>query len=155
MADGLRCLLQHPDQQQLLARDPGLAEQAVEEMLRFATPVLHSLPRVALEDVTLPSGTIGKGDLVLALIASAARDPEFIERPDDFDITRTDNPHMAFGVGEHYCLGASLARMEIRIFLEEFLPRVRNIQLTGTPLRTAASFVGGVKHLPIQWELNV
>jgi cytochrome P450 len=152
MADGLHCLLQHPGQQQLLAQDPGLAAPAVEEMLRFATPVLHSLPRVALEDVPLPSGTIPRGDLVLALIASAARDPEFIERPDEFDITRTDNPHIAFGVGEHYCLGANLARAELEEALAFLAPRMPGLALDGPPQLGGVEGVYGVDKLPITWS---
>jgi len=152
MADGLHCLLEHPGQQQLLARDPGLAAQAVEEMLRFATPVLHALPRVALEDVTLPSGTIGQGDLVLALIASAARDPEFIERPDEFDITRRDNPHVAFGVGEHYCLGANLARAEavttFTLLAQEMLATMR---IDGPVRWQPHHIIRGLEALPIAW----
>jgi cytochrome P450 len=112
MADGLYCLLRYPEQQQLLAENPGLAAQAVEEVLRFESSVLHALPRAAVEDVELPSGTIPRGDLVIALVASAARDPEVVERPDEFDITRVENPHIGFGLGEHYCLGANLARAE-------------------------------------------
>ena len=152
MADGLHCLLEHPGQQQLLARDPGLAAQAVEEMLRFATPVLHALPRVALEDVTLPSGTITKGDLVLALVASAARDPEFVDRPDEFDITRTDNPHVGFGVGEHYCLGASLARAEavstFTLLAREMLATMR---LDGPAEWKDHHIVRGLEALPVAW----
>jgi cytochrome P450 PksS len=121
-------------------------------MLRFATPVLHSLPRVALEDVTLPSGTIGKGDLVLALIASAARDPEFIERPDDFDITRTDNPHLAFGVGEHYCLGANLARAEaVSTFTLLAQEMLATMHIDGPVAWKEHHIVRGLEALPIAW----
>jgi cytochrome P450 len=152
MADGLHCLLRHPGQQRLLARDPGLAAQAVDEMLRFATPVLHSLPRVALEDVTLPSGTIPKGDLVLALIASAARDPEFVARPDEFDITRAENPHIAFGVGEHYCLGANLARAEavstFTLLAQEMLATMR---IAGPAEWKEHHIVRGLEALPVSW----
>jgi cytochrome P450 len=152
MADGLHCLLEHPDQQRLLADNPELAAQAVDEMLRFATPVLHSLPRVALEDITLASGTIPQGDMVLALIASAARDPEFVARPDEFDITRTDNPHIAFGVGEHYCLGASLARAEavstFTLLAQEMLATMR---IDGPIQAKDHHIVRGLEALPIAW----
>jgi cytochrome P450 len=153
MADGLHCLLEHPSQQRLLAENPGLARRAVDEMLRFATPVLHSLPRVALEDVTLPSGTIAKGDLVLALIASAARDPKAVERPDDFDITRTPNPHIAFGVGEHYCLGANLAWAEAEstftlLAQEQMLATMR---IDGPVRWKEHHIVRGLEALPVAW----
>jgi cytochrome P450 len=152
MSNGLHCLLEHPDQQQLLAKDPELAAGAVEEMLRFATPVLHALPRVALEDVRLPSGTIPKGDLVLVLVASAARDPEFIDRPDEFDITRREHPHLAFGVGGHYCLGANLARAEavstFTLLAEQMLATMR----TDGPIRwTQHHIIRGLEALPISW----
>jgi cytochrome P450 len=152
MADGLHCLLQHPGQQRLLADNPGLAAQAVDEMLRFATPVLHSLPRVALEDVTLPSGTIPRGDLVLALIASAARDPEFVARPDEFDITRTDNPHIAFGVGGHYCLGANLARAEaVSTFMLLAQEMLATMRLDGPAQWKDHHIVRGLEALPVTW----
>jgi cytochrome P450 PksS len=121
-------------------------------MLRFATPVLHALPRVAVEDVDLPSGTIPRGDLVLALVASAARDPEFVERPDEFDITRTDNPHIAFGLGEHYCLGASLARAEavstFTLLAEDMLATMR---IDGPTEWKDHHIVRGPEALPIAW----
>ena len=152
MAGGLHCLLEHPGQQRLLAESPELAAGAVDEMLRFATSVLHSLPRVALEDVTLPSGTIPQGDMVLALIASAARDPEFVERPDEFDITRTDNPHIAFGVGAHYCLGANLARAEavgtFTLLADEMLATMR---IDGPVQWKDHHIIRGLEALPVAW----
>ncbi|MCU1658642.1 MAG: cytochrome [Pseudonocardiales bacterium] len=153
MADGLHCLLEHPEQQRLLAEQPQLAESAVEEMLRFATPVLHALPRVALEDITLPSGgTVAQGVLVLALVASAARDPEYVQRPDEFDITRQDNPHIGFGLGEHYCLGASLARGEavstFRLLAQEMLATMR---IDGPIAWKDHHIVRGLEALPIAW----
>jgi cytochrome P450 len=152
MSDGLHCLLRHPDQQQLLAENPELAAQAVEEMLRFATPVLHALPRVTLEDVTLPSGTIPKGDLVLALIASAARDPELVERPDEFDITRRENPHIAFGLGEHYCLGANLARAEaVSTFTLLARDMLATMRLNGPTEWADHHIVRCLNQLPITW----
>lgn len=152
MANGLHCLLEHPDQQRVLADDPSLAPQAVEEMLRFATPVLHALPRVALTDVNLPSGTVPAGDLVLALIASAARDPEYVDEPDVFDITRTDNPHIGFGLGEHYCLGASLARAEANstfgALAQGFL---RDMRIDGVVDWKDHHIVRGLDALPVRW----
>jgi cytochrome P450 len=152
MSNGLHCLLEHPDQQRLLAEDPGLAAGAVEEMLRFATPVLHALPRVALEDVSLPSGTIAKGDLVLVLVASAARDPEFIDRPDEFDIRRRDTPHLAFGIGEHYCLGANLARAEAVGTFTLLAQQVLATMRIDGPVRWADHhIIRGLEALPVGW----
>lgn len=153
MADGLHCLLEHPDQQRLLAEDPSLAAAAVEEMLRFATPVLHALPRVALDDITLPSGgTVAQGDLVLALVASAGRDPEYVDRPDEFDITRSDNPHIGFGLGEHYCLGASLARAEaVSTFALLARDMLATMRIDGPIRWKDHHIVRGLVALPITW----
>ena len=152
MANGLHCLLEHPDQQQLLAAEPGLAASAVEEMLRFATPVLHALPRVALEDVELESATIPAGEMVLALVASAARDEAFVERPGVFDITRSDNPHIGFGLGEHYCLGASLARAEaVSTFTILAQTILADMRLDGAIAWKDHHIVRGLEALPVRW----
>jgi cytochrome P450 len=124
----------------------------VEEMLRFATPVLHALPRVALEDVELGSATIPAGDMVLALVASAGRDAAFVDRPDVFDITRRDNPHVGFGLGEHFCLGASLARAEavttFTILAETILP---DMHIEGETSWKDHHIVRGLEALHLRW----
>jgi cytochrome P450 len=154
LTGGLLALIERPDQLARLQENPRLAAVAADEIIRWTSPVIQFC-RTATEDSEVAGQPIKAGENLSLFFPSGSRDENVFEDADAFQVDRDPNPHLGFGFGEHYCLGASLARMEIRIFLEEFLPRVRNIQLTGTPLRTAASFVGGVKHLPIQWELNV
>jgi cytochrome P450 len=107
-----------------------------------------------VEDLELGGRQIHAGETLAMFYPSANRDEAVFERPDDFLVTRDPNPHLALGVGEHYCLGAHLARAEIRILLEELVPRLDHVELVGEPERTAAAFVGGVKHLPIRWRLR-
>lgn len=128
LGNGLLALLQHPDQMQRLRNDPGLVPQAVEEFLRFDSPVQY-LGRLATEDVDLRSKQIRKGDLVLAVIASANRDPEHVADPDSLDIRRADNRHLAFGHGGHFCVGAQFARLEARLAFEALLQQTSDVSL--------------------------
>jgi cytochrome P450 len=118
----LICLLDHPDQRDLLRRRPELLPSAIEETLRFRSP-LQFVFRQTLLDVELRGQQIPKGELVLASLGSANRDVSAFDEPDRFDITRDPNPHLAFGHGIHFCLGAPLGRMEARIALGQFLDR--------------------------------
>ena len=129
LANGTVDLLQHPDQLQLLRDNPTLIDSAVEEMLRFNGPVGASTMRWALEDIELHGQIIPAGDMVLASLLGADRDPAVFANPDVFDITRDPNPHMAFGHGIHYCLGAPLARMEGVIAFNTMLKRLPNLSL--------------------------
>ncbi len=129
LANGTVDLLQHPDQLQLLRNNPALIDSAVEEMLRFNGPVGASTMRWALEDIELHGQIIPAGDMVLASLLGADRDPAVFANPDVFDITRDPNPHMAFGHGIHYCLGAPLARMEGVIAFNTMLKRLPNLSL--------------------------
>ncbi len=133
IANGTLTLLTHPDQMQLLRDDPRLIRSAIEEMLRFESPVASTTNRFALEDVEIRGQVILKGDLVLASLIGANRDPEVFENPDAFDIRRNPNRHMAFGYGLHYCLGAPLARMEGAIAINTLLRRLPNLQLAVDP----------------------
>jgi cytochrome P450 len=152
MTNGLHCLLHHPDQQKLLVDRPELAASAFEEVLRFATPILHALPRVALEPVELPSGTIPAGDMVIAVISSASRDPRVLEDPEVFDITRKPNPHMAFGSGEHFCLGNLLARKE-SVLVYERLARgpLATMRIESEPAWKPHHIVRGLESLHVTW----
>lgn len=123
IANGTLTLLRYPDQLKLLRADPSLIKSAVEEILRFEGPVSSSTMRWALEDVTIRGVTIPAGDLVVASLLGADRDPEVFPDPDRFDITRMPNRHIAFGHGIHYCLGAPLARMEGTIALQALFDR--------------------------------
>ncbi|QLL05643.1 cytochrome P450 [Mycobacterium vicinigordonae] len=148
LSHGILALSQHPDQQALLARDPGAVKPAVEELLRWATPVMH-FRRTVTRDVEIRGQQIPKGDWVLMHYLSANRDEDVFERADEFDVTRVDAGHAAFGGGGvHFCLGAQLARLELRVMLEELYPKVPGLTVTGQPDRLRSSFFHGIKRLP-------
>ncbi len=148
LSHGILALSQHPEQQALLARDPGAIKPAVEELLRWATPVMH-FRRTVTRDVEIRGQRIPAGDWVLMHYLSANRDEEVFERADEFDVTRTDSGHAAFGGGGvHFCLGAQLARLELRVMLEELYPNVPGLTVTGPPDRLRSSFFHGIKRLP-------
>jgi cytochrome P450 len=150
---GLLALLEHPEELERL-RDAGddlaLRRSAAEEMLRWATPV-HHFRRTAAVDTELAGTSIAAGDKVTTWFVSGNRDEAAFEDPDRFDITRTPNRHMAFGPGGiHHCMGAHLAKMEVRIAFEELLGRVKEIELTGPPERLRSNFFNGIKRLPVK-----
>ncbi len=133
IGNGVLALLRHPDQLQKLRNDPSLIGPAVEEMLRYDGPLETSTGRFAREDVAIGGMVIPKGEEVTGVIAAADRDPERFPDPDTLDISRTDNKHLAFGRGIHYCLGAPLARMEGQIAINALLRRMPNLRLKGSP----------------------
>ncbi len=133
IGNGTLALLQHPDQLQKLRDDPSLIKDAIEELLRYATPFEVSSERFAREDVAIGETVIPKGEMVLVVMAAANHDPERFPEPDTLDITRTDNKHLAFGRGIHFCLGAPLARMEGQIAIGTLLQRMPNLRLKGSP----------------------
>jgi len=139
----------HPDQWALLRDDRSLMPSAVEEMLRFVTPVMNFRRQSTTE--TELSGQVIKGDQkVVFFHISANRDETVFDQPERFDITRKPNPHIAFGGGgPHFCLGANLARMEIRVMFEHLLNRIPDIALDGKVERLQSSFINGVKHIPV------
>jgi cytochrome P450 len=140
---------EHPDQRQLLVDDPGLMPGAVEEFLRYVTPVTH-MCRTALDDVELRGQRIAKGDYLCLLYAAANRDEDVWERAEELDVTRAPDPaHLAFGFAEHFCLGASLARREARIVLSELLARFPNYELVGPVTRTRQHMTPGIKTMPV------
>jgi cytochrome P450 len=143
-------LHEHPVQRSLLASDPSLLPGAIEECLRWVTPV-QAFCRTATEDVTVAGASIGTGDYLCMLYASGNRDERvFGQDAAQFDVRRATNPmHLAFGFGEHVCLGASLARMEARIFMEELLARYPNYAVTGSAERVASTTVAGIRALPV------
>jgi cytochrome P450 PksS len=129
IGNGMLALLQHRDQFERLKARPELLDSAIDEMLRYTNPVQQVTYRYALEDVHLQAGCIPKGDSVLVAIASANRDETVFENAEQFDIARKPNPHLAFGFGIHYCLGAPLARMEARIAFAQLIDKFPNLQL--------------------------
>lgn len=150
IALGTLALIDHPDQFALLRSDPSLLPGAVEEMLRYTSPVTH-MARHATEDVEIRGQRIRAGDTVVMLYGSANRDEEiFGPTSEEFDITRNPNPHIAFGAGEHACLGAQLARLEARVMFEVLLGSFPTIELTGDVSRLRATMVPGVKRMPIR-----
>ncbi len=153
LSGGLLALIEHPVELAKLREDIGLAASAADEIVRWTTPVNHFV-RTATEDYELRGQKIRAGDSLALFYASANRDEEIFDDPFAFRVDRSPNPHLGFGIGEHFCLGATLARMEIRVLLEELIPRLESIELVGEPRRLASSFVGGVKHLPIRCRIR-
>ncbi|PKW16138.1 cytochrome P450 [Saccharopolyspora spinosa] len=153
IAGGLQALIENPQQLRQLQDDLTLLPTAVDEMIRWVTPIKCFL-RTATEDYVLRGTTIRKGDSVLLSYPSANRDEDLFEEPFRFDIRRTPNRHLAFGFGVHYCLGAALAKMEARAFFAELLPRLDSVQLAGKAELFATNFIGGLKHLPIRYKLR-
>jgi cytochrome P450 len=142
-------LSEHPDQRRILVEDPGLMPGAVEEFLRYVTPVTH-MCRTALDDVELRGQRIAKGDFLCLLYAAANRDEEVWDRADELNVTRTPDPaHVAFGFAEHFCLGANLARREARIVLSELLARFPNYEIVGPYTRTRQHMTPGIKTMPV------
>ena len=142
-------LIQHPDQLELLKRNPELIPDAVEEFLRWASPVYH-FRRTATRDVEVNGAEIRAGDKVTMWFASGNRDAEVFQDPYRFDVTRAKVDHVTFGKGgPHFCLGNSLARMEIRVMFEELIPRIASVELAGDPVRVRSNFVNGLKRLPV------
>jgi cytochrome P450 len=154
MSGGLLALLQNRDQlAKLKTGDEDLLKLAVEEMIRWSTPVAQFC-RTATRDYELRGKTIKTGDNACLFYASANRDEEVFEAPNEFRVDRQPNRHIAFGMGPHMCLGNLLARMELRIFYKQLLPRIDKLELDGEPRFLRASFVHGVKHLPIRFKLK-
>ncbi len=143
---GLLTLLDHPSELARLRADPSLLPSAVEEMLRYWPPVMD-FRRTATTDLTLGGRDIRAGDKVVVYHASANRDETVFPDPDRFDITRAPNDHVSFGFGPHFCLGAHLARTQMRAIFTELLPL--DITRTGPAVRLASNFQNGLKHLPL------
>ncbi len=152
-AGGLWALCDHPEQFRKLKADPSLIPGHVEESIRWETPVKHFM-RTATDDAELAGQKIAKGDWLMLCYPSGNRDEAHFTDPFKYDIARTPNKHVAFGYGAHVCLGQHLARMEMRILWEELLPRLESVELDGTPVRTAASFVCGPKSVPIRFKMH-
>ena len=149
LSSGLHALLQHPDQLDDLRADPALLPGAVEEILRWANP-LHYFRRTAVVDTELNGTRIEAGQKVAMFYTSANRDEAVFDDPDRFDIRRAPNPHLSFGGGEHFCLGAQLARLEGRVFFEELLGAFPTIELAGEPVRLRSNLNNALKRLPVR-----
>jgi cytochrome P450 len=153
ISHGMQALMENPEQLRALKEDPSKIQLAVEEILRWATPVLH-FRRTATRDTELGGRRIRAGDKVVTWYISANRDETRFEDPYRFDVSRTPNEHVTFGPGgPHFCLGAHLARLETKILFQELLPRIRSIEPAGPVQRMRSNFVNGIKHLPVRVRL--
>jgi cytochrome P450 len=154
MAGGLRGLAEHPDQLRLLQRDPNLLHNAVEEMIRWTAPVRHFM-RTAQVDTEIAGAPIATGDWLYLSYLAGNLDPTVFEDPLRFDITRHNaDRQIAFGYGIHFCLGAQLARMELRSLFGQLVPRLDSLELRGEPQTAKTTFVGGHKTVPIRYTLS-
>jgi len=153
MTGGLLAFLEHPSEWQKLRANPGLLDSAVEEIVRWTTPVIQ-FARTATRDYTLRGKTIRTGQAACLFYASANRDEEVFPDPFVFRIDRDPNPHIGFGMGEHLCLGAHLARLELRHAFGQLRERLQHCELAGRVERVRSSFVGGIKHAPMRWTIT-
>ncbi|MEZ5246233.1 MAG: cytochrome P450 [Acidimicrobiales bacterium] len=149
LSSGLLALLQHPDQMDMLRADRSLIPSAVEEILRWANP-LHYFRRTAVVDTELGGKSIAAGDKVAMMYTSANRDETVFENAQAFDITRSPNHHLSFGIATHFCLGVHLARLEGRVFFEEVLDRWSTIELAGEPRHQQSNLNNSLKSLPVR-----
>lgn len=151
ISGGMLALMQDREQFELLRARPELLDSAVEEILRWVSPII-CFRRTATRDVEIRGQKIPAGDRVLMLYQSANRDEDAWEGPDRFDVTRSPNPHLAFGIGPHFCLGANLARAELKAMVRELVTRYPGIRpVPGTePRRAASTLVAGIEHLPVE-----
>ncbi|MEM9564024.1 MAG: cytochrome P450 [Actinomycetota bacterium] len=150
---GVLTLVQHPSQYRLLLRQPDLLGRAVEEMLRYWPPVIH-FRRTATVDTELAGTPIAAGDKVAVYHLAANRDPAVFDQPERFDITRNPNDHVSFGFGPHFCLGAHLARLQMRAMVGEILGQLGRLELDGEPVRLQSNFQQGLKSLPVRWSTD-
>jgi cholest-4-en-3-one 26-monooxygenase len=153
MTGGIQCFLDNPDQWQLMARQREQVEGAIEETVRWTTAVIQ-FARTATRDMELRDKTIREGESVCLFYGSGNRDEEIFEAPFEFRIDRKPNDHIGFGRGEHVCLGAHLARLEIRAMYSQLRERVVKMERTGEVDRVRSSFIGGIKRAPMRWELR-
>jgi cytochrome P450 len=149
LSSGLHALLEHPVELARLRADRDSIPSAVEEILRYANP-LHYFRRTATADAVVGGQPIAAGDKLAMMYTSANRDETVFTAPDRFDVTRYPNPHLSFGIAEHFCLGVHLARLEARIFFEELLDRFSVIELTGEPRRMRSNLNNALKALPVR-----
>jgi cholest-4-en-3-one 26-monooxygenase len=153
MTGGMIAFVENPAEWEKLRRDPSLVESAVEEVIRWVTPVIQ-FARTATRDYRLRDKTIREGQSVCLFYASGNRDEEVFEDPFEFRADRQPNPHIAFGMGEHVCLGAHLARLELRQTFAQLRQRLEACELAGPVERVRSSFVGGIKRVPMRWRLR-
>jgi len=150
---GMLAFIEHQQELRKLQARPNLLASAIEEVVRFTSPIIHFC-RTADCDYEIRGKRIRKGDKIGLFYPSANRDEEIFERPNEFLIDRDPNPHLGFGIGEHFCLGSHLARLELMVAYKHLLPRIEEIELAGPIERLHSALVGGVKHLPIRYKVR-
>jgi cytochrome P450 len=146
--NGLLALLEHPDQLRRLRDDPALLPTAIEELMRYDSP-LQLFERTATEDVEIGGITVARGQKIAALLGSANRDPAAFAEPDTLDVARTENPHISFGAGVHFCIGAPLARVELQASFGALLARTSRLELGAQPVRRPEFVIRGLRELPV------
>ena len=150
---GMLALLQHPDQMKIALANPDALDCAVEEIVRWTSPVIHFC-RTPNQDVVLHDVKIEAGEHLVLFYPSANRDENIFADPYKFDILRNPNPQLGYGIGEHLCLGAHLARLELRAVFRGLFNRIQHAELKGDPSRLRSALIGGIKHLPMHMELS-
>ena len=153
LSGGIRALCDFPDQRARLIEDPLLIKTAVEEIVRWHSPVMQ-FRRTATRDTEIAGQAIAEDDKVVIYYGSANRDERAFERADEFDVGRNPNPHVGFGVGNHFCLGANLARSEMQIMLGEILARIPDFEIAGPVEQMHSNFIHGIKRMPIRFTAN-
>ena len=152
ISGGLLALSEHPAEKQRLLDNPALiGTTGVEEILRWTSPVAH-MARVATRDTVLRGQQIKEGQRLTMWYGSVNRDEDMFPDPYRFDVTRSPNEHLAFGIGEHFCLGAGFARLELKVIFEELLRRFPDVELAGPVERLRSAFIAGIKHLPVRYQ---
>lgn len=151
ISGGTEQLLRHPDQLEKLRQQPDLLPSAVEEMLRWVTPI-KTMSRVVTADIEFGGQQMRQGQELVLLYHSANRDESVFDSPFDFDIERDPNDHVAFGFGTHFCLGASLARLEVRVMIERIVERMPDMELVGDTPTRPANFITGFEAMPVRWS---
>jgi cholest-4-en-3-one 26-monooxygenase len=150
---GLLAFIENPEQFRRLKSDPALIKTAVEEIVRWTSPVIQ-FTRTATSDTLVRGQKIRAGESVCLFYPSANRDEDVFDQPFKFDVARNPNPHLAFGIGEHFCLGSNLARLELEVIFRELAKRMDHAESAGPVERLRSSFVGGIKHMPIRYKLR-
>lgn len=156
-SQGMRLLMEHPEQYQALVDDPALIDDAIEEILRY-NPAVIAFRRTAMEDLVINGQAITKGDKIQMYYGSASADESVFLNPDTFDITRNQredvrNEHRAFGIGQHFCLGSHLPRLELRVIFQEITRRIRNPRLDGEISWLRSNFISGIKSMPVAFDV--
>jgi len=150
---GLLALIENPGELEKVRRNPGLLKPLVEEILRWTSPVIQFC-RTPNRDVEIRGQRIRAGERIVLFYPSANRDEEVFESPDKFRVDRHPNRHLAFGIGEHFCLGAHVARLELEVIFRHLVQRLEHVELAGPLERLRSSVVGGIKHMPIRYRLR-